>query len=235
MYTIALDGPSGVGKTTTAKTLARLLGWGYLDTGAMYRAVAVGCMKQGCEQASEIAEFCREMEVEISTDPDNPRITLGGEDITQAIRDPQTSAWVSKVSTNPACREDLVRRQQDIIASANLVAEGRDITTVVAKDAQVRVLLSADADERLARRGAELGQKVSQEQLHDQVIRRDREDSTLVNFSEAADGVVAIDSTNMSLDEVVDAIMGLATRAGITGGTNSCGHNHAPGSHQEES
>jgi cytidylate kinase len=181
----------------------------------MYRAVAVGCLQAGIDDEQGIAQFCREMDVEISTDPDDPRICLDGIDITQAIRDPQTSAWVSKVSTNPGCRENLVQRQQEIIASKNLVAEGRDITTVVATDAQVRVLLTADPAERLSRRGAELGDQVSSEELHDQVIRRDRDDSTLVNFSQAADGVVTIDSTWMDLDDVVAEILGLAFEAGI--------------------
>ncbi|MDR0488212.1 MAG: (d)CMP kinase [Propionibacteriaceae bacterium] len=215
MYTIAIDGPSGSGKTTTAKALARKLGWGYLDTGAMYRAVAVGCMEAGIYDPEGIAEYCRTMEVEISTDPDHPAIIVAGHDISEAIRAPETSAWVSKVSTNPECRINLVQRQKDIIASSNMVAEGRDITTVVAADAEVRILLTADAEARMSRRGAELGGKVDEAGLRDQVLRRDRDDSTLVNFTVAADGVVTINSTLMTLDEVVDQILSLAEHAGI--------------------
>ena len=215
MYTIAIDGPSGSGKTTTAKMLARRLGWGYLDTGAMYRAVAVGCMENGIEDGEGIAEFCRTMDLDISTDPDHPRVLLSGQDISAAIRAPETSAWVSKVSTNPECRQELVERQQAIIASVDLVAEGRDITTVVAADAQVRVLLTADPEARMYRRGAELGGRVDEAGLRDQVLRRDRDDSTLVNFTVAADGVVTIDSTFLSPEEVVAQILSLAEQAGI--------------------
>jgi len=216
MFTIAIDGPSGAGKSTAAKMTARILGCGYLDTGAMYRAVAVGCMKTGIEDSAGVAEFCRTMDLDISTDPDNQYVRLSGEDITQAIRAPEVSAWVSAVSTNPDCRTDLVKRQQDIINSGDFVAEGRDITTVVVPDAEVRLLLTADPEARMARRGAELGGKIDEVALRDQVLRRDRDDSTLVNFTVAADGVVTIDSTFLTPDEVVSQILLLAQRAGIS-------------------
>jgi len=217
MYTIAIDGPAGAGKSTVAKRTAKRLGCGYLDTGAMYRAVAVGCLAAGIDHgdAAGIAEFCRGMEVEISTDPDNQYVRLSGRDITEEIRSPATTAWVAAVSTNPDCRTDLVERQRAILASAPFVAEGRDITTVVAPQAEVRVLLTADEQVRLARRGAELGNKVDAAALRDQVVRRDRDDSTLVNFTVAADGVVTIDSTNLTIDQVVDQILLLAARAGV--------------------
>ena len=217
MFTIAIDGPSGSGKSTAAMMTARRLKCGYLDTGAMYRAVAVGCMESGIDRddPEEISSYCRGMEVEISTDPDNQFVLLAGRDITEAIRHPEVSAWVSVVATNADCRVDLVRRQKLIIASGSFVAEGRDITTVVAPDAQVRILLTADPEIRMARRGAELGGKVDEAGLRDQVLRRDRDDSTLVNFTVAADGVVTIDSTYLSPDEVLDQILILVKRAGI--------------------
>jgi len=216
VFTIAIDGPSGSGKSTAAKMTARALGCGYLDTGAMYRAAAVGCMESGIEDSESIASYCQGMDLEISTDPDDQYVRLSGRDITTAIRSPEVSAWVSKVSTNSACRTDLVRHQQEILSSGSFVAEGRDITTVVAPHAQVRILLTADPEARMSRRGAELGGKLSDADLHDQIVRRDKDDSTLVNFTVAADGVATIDSTNLTPDQVVTQILLLAERAGIT-------------------
>ncbi|MDR0848448.1 MAG: (d)CMP kinase [Propionibacteriaceae bacterium] len=217
MFTIAIDGPSGSGKSTTAKLTARRLGARYLDTGAMYRAVAVGCMGAEIDHddATAIAAYCVGMDLDISTDPDDQYVRLGEADITDAIRAPEVSAWVSAVSTNPECRVDLVKRQRDIIASDNFVAEGRDITTVVAPEAEVRVLLTADPEARMARRGAELGGAVDEAGLRDQILRRDKDDSTLVNFTVAADGVATIDSTFLTPDEVVAQVLLLARRAGI--------------------
>jgi len=217
VFTIAIDGPAGSGKSTAAKATAHALGCGYLDTGAMYRAVAVRCLESRVDQgdADRIASMCRTMSVDISTDPDDPRVLLDGRDVTAQIRTPEVSSWVPAVSTNAQCRTDLVRRQQEILASGSFVAEGRDITTVVAPNAEVRVLLTADPTTRMARRGAELGGRVDADGLRDQVIRRDRDDSTLVNFTEAADGVVTIDSTLLSADEVVERILRLAANAGI--------------------
>ncbi|MDR0284049.1 MAG: (d)CMP kinase [Propionibacteriaceae bacterium] len=217
MYTIAIDGPSGSGKSTAAKLAARRLGCQYLDTGAMYRAVAVGCLGAGVdhEDAAGIAAVCRDMELDISTNPDDQYVRLAGDDITAYIRTPEVAAWVSAVATNPACRTELVRRQQAILASDSFVAEGRDITTVVAPDAAVRVLLTADPGARLARRGAELGGQVDAAGLRDQVLRRDQDDSTLVNFTTAADGVVTIDSTHLTPEQVVAQILLLAEAAGI--------------------
>jgi cytidylate kinase len=125
------------------------------------------------------------------------------------------SAWVSAVSTNAASRAELVRRQRAIVADGGFVVEGRDITTVVCPDAAVRVLLVADPVRRMARRGAELAGALDEAALRDQVLRRDRDDSTLVNFTDAAPGVAVIDSTELSVDEVVDAILVLAADQGI--------------------
>jgi cytidylate kinase len=216
MFTIAIDGPSGSGKSTAAKMTARVLDCAYLDTGAMYRAVAVGCMELGIENPEEVAEYCRSMDLEISTDPDNHYVHLDGRDITDAIRAPEVSAWVSKVATNPECRDELVTRQQQILELGSFVAEGRDITTIVAPHAQVRVLLTADPEARMARRGAELQGRVDESGLRDQILRRDKDDSTLVNFTVAADGVATIDSTHLTPDEVVSQILLLVRRAGIT-------------------
>ena len=217
MFTIAIDGPSGAGKSTTAKMTARALGCSYLDTGAMYRAVAAGCMATGIghDDPEGITTFCKEMNLDISTDPNNQYVMLNGADVTTTIRLPEVTAWVSAVSTIPACREELVRRQQEVLQAGSFVAEGRDITTVVAPNAEVRILLTADPEVRMARRGAELDGALDLATLQDQILRRDNDDSALVNFCVAADGVVTIDSTLLTLAEVVAQVLLLADRAGI--------------------
>ncbi len=214
---VAIDGPSGSGKSTTAREVARRLGYGYLDTGAMYRGVAVACLRDGVdhEDVEGIAEVARTVRLDISTDPDEQRLLVDGVDATATIREPSVSAWVSAVSTNAASRAELVRRQRAIVAEGGFVVEGRDITTVVCPDAAVRVLLVADPVRRMARRRAELAGALDEAALRDQVLRRDRDDSTLVNFTDAAPGVAVIDSTELSVDEVVDAILVLAADQGI--------------------
>ncbi|MDR1806729.1 MAG: (d)CMP kinase [Propionibacteriaceae bacterium] len=217
-FWIAIDGPSGAGKSTAAKGVARRLGFRYLDTGAMYRAVAVGCLRSGVDHGDgpAIADVTRGLDLDISTDPDNQYILLAGDDITRAIREPAVSAWVSAVSTNPECRAELVRRQQAIIAGGDFVLEGRDTTTVIAPTAQVRLLLVARPEARLRRRGAELGAKVDAAQLRDQVLRRDQDDSTLVDFQNAAAGVRVLDSTDLTIDAVQDQIIAWARQAGLS-------------------
>ncbi|OYN91444.1 cytidylate kinase [Parenemella sanctibonifatiensis] len=211
---VAIDGPSGSGKSSTARGVARRLGLAYLDTGAMYRALAWLVLQADVEPTDTvaIANLARHMELEVSTDPQRPGVQVNGHDVTEAIRSPQISAFVSTVSTVPAVREHLVRVQQEIVAAAEpgIVLEGRDTTTVVAPQAEVRVLLVADPSARMARRLTELGDAVTDEQLHDQVVRRDADDSTVARFTTAADGVVVIDSTQLSLAEVVDEICALA-------------------------
>lgn len=208
---IAIDGPSGSGKSSTSRGVAHALGYRYLDTGAMYRAVATEFVAQQVptDDADAIARITREADLEISTDPQDQWVRINGRDVTTAIREPSVSAVVSAVATNAECRADLVRRQQQIIgaASPGIVAEGRDITTVVAPDAAVRLLLVADPEARVARRSAELGGKVDADQVTDQVIRRDRDDSKLVEFHKPAPGVELLDSTFLTLDQVIAEIV----------------------------
>lgn len=212
---VAIDGPSGSGKSTTAREVARCLGFGYLDTGAMYRGVAVACLRDGVdhEDVERIAEMTRTVTLEISTNPDEQKLAVDGVDATAAIRKPEVTAWVSAVSTNAASRAELVRRQRAIIADGRFVVEGRDITTVVCPEAAVRVLLVADPVRRMARRGAELAGAVDAAALRDQVLRRDSDDSKLVNFTDAAPGVTVIDSTELTVDEVVARVVELAREA----------------------
>ncbi|MCC2592945.1 (d)CMP kinase [Tessaracoccus sp. OS52] len=213
---IAIDGPSGSGKSTTARLLAERLGLAYLDTGAMYRAVAWQFLRSGLDASDSegIFKLAAATDLRIATIPDKPRVSVDGEVITDAIREPRISEKVSIVAAIPEIRKHLTRRMREIIAAhgRRIVVEGRDITTVVAPDADVRVLLVADPEARVARRSVELGDKADAAAVTDQVIRRDRDDSRHTNFTEAAHGVVVIDSTHQTPDEVVEQIVAL-TRA----------------------
>ncbi|MDR1387508.1 MAG: (d)CMP kinase [Propionibacteriaceae bacterium] len=216
-FLIAIDGPAGSGKSTVAKAVASRLGFGYLDTGAMYRAVAWAGLSQGLARtdADGVLALTESIALELSADPNDPWVRWDGRDVTEPIRRPEVSAWVSTVATNPGCRSELVDRQRAIVAGRDFVLEGRDTTTVVAPQAQVRVLLVADPEVRLRRRGAELGPAVDRSGLVDQVLRRDREDSALVEFERPASGVTVIDSTELTVAQVVDRIVGLADQAGL--------------------
>ena len=211
---VAIDGPSGSGKSSTARGVAQKLGLAFLDTGAMYRAATwlVLHSEVAAADTAAVAALVESADIAVELDPENQGVAINGNDVTEAIREPVVSAAVSSVATNLAVRANLVARQQQIIASAErgIVAEGRDITTVVAPDAPVRVLLVADPSARVARRQAELGQRVTNADVTDQVIRRDRDDSTVAKFTEAAEGVVVVDSTHLTLAEVIDRIADLA-------------------------
>jgi CMP/dCMP kinase len=210
---IAIDGPSGSGKSSTAKGVAERLGLAFLDTGAMYRAITWLALQEGVDldDQTAVAELLAHASMEIDQDPRSPAIAINGVDVTEAIRAPEVSAAVSAVATNLYIRDDLVARQKKLIADAagGVVAEGRDITTVVAPDADVRVLLVADPAARVARRHAELAEhQMHVDEVTDQVIRRDRDDSMVAEFESAAPGVHVVDSTFLSLEEVIETICG---------------------------
>lgn len=211
---IAIDGPSGSGKSTTARAVARRLGLSYLDTGAMYRAVAVAFLDAGVspDDTAAVIEATTSADIELSLDPDERWVRVNGRDVTAEIREPRTAQNVSAVSTIPECRADMVRRQRALMDSdpRGCVAEGRDITTVVYPDADLRILLTASPEARLRRRAGDMAGKLTEDQLRDQVLRRDRDDSKLVDFQTAADGVQLLDTSDMTLAEVVDAITDLA-------------------------
>ncbi|WP_432874564.1 (d)CMP kinase [Kribbella sp. CA-245084] len=212
---IAVDGPSGSGKSSTARGVATRLGLRFLDTGATYRAVTWSAVEHGLDldDTAAVAQRARDLRLEISTDPGHQFVIADGTDVTTAIREPRISEVVSKIATNLEVRKELIRRQRSIIDNAQpsggIVVEGRDIATVVATDAELKVLLTADQEARMARRGAEVG-SLTADQLRDQIIRRDADDSTVSEFQVASDGAVTIDSTYMTLEEVVDAISRLA-------------------------
>ena len=215
--TIAIDGPSGSGKSSVSRAVARRLGVGYLDTGAMYRALTWWCLERGIDlsDTDAVADAARELPLEIGTDPATPTVSVGGTDVGEAIRTTEVSTAVSAVATNLQVRAVLRGLQRDLMArvaeeSGGVVAEGRDITTVVAPDARVRVLLTASEEARLRRRSAELHGAVDDaavEATRDQVVRRDRDDSTVSTFHEAAEGVVLVDTSELDFDESVEAVL----------------------------
>ncbi len=215
--TIAIDGPSGSGKSSVSRAVAGRLGVGYLDTGAMYRALTWWCLERGLDltDVDAVAAAARELPLEIGTDPGAPTVSVAGTDVSAAIRTTEVSTAVSAVATNLEVRAVLQQLQRDLMAriaeqTGGVVAEGRDITTVVAPDARVRVLLTASEEARLRRRSAELHGTVDAaavEATRDQVVRRDRDDSTVSTFTEAAEGVVLLDTSELDFDESVEAVL----------------------------
>jgi cytidylate kinase len=192
---IAIDGPAGAGKSTVARAVADRLGFTYLDTGAMYRAVALGARESGDAPAA-VAERAQ---IDVGE-----RVLLDGRDVTEAIRTPEISAAASRVATDQAVRAALVRRQQEILEDGDWVAEGRDIALVVAPDAAVKVFLFADPAERARRRAEEAGD----------IRARDERDQTVGrSVLEPAPGAVPVDTTALSVDEVVDQIATLVVEA----------------------
>jgi CMP/dCMP kinase len=220
---VAVDGPSGSGKSSVSRAVAQRLGLRYLDTGAMYRALTWWALDRGVDVADdatrpEVADLAVRIPLAVSLSPTDASVTVDGHDVTTAIREPRISAAVSAVATNLDVRTELVRRQREIAASGGIVVEGRDITTVVAPDAEVRVLLTADESARLIRRALEVHGAADDDAVaatRDHVVRRDAQDSTVATFTDAADGVTVLDSSALTFDETVDALLGLVTaRAG---------------------
>ena len=220
---MAIDGPSGSGKSTVSRRVAARLGLRFLDTGAIYRALTWWCLDQGVDLADQaaVAAMAKELPLDIGTDPADPTVVVDGRDVAAAIREPRISSAVSTVATNLEVRATLREVQRQLIAEGprGTVAEGRDITTVIAPDADVRILLTADAAARLERRAAELHGDTGEAALdatRDQVLRRDRDDSTVSSFLTAAEGVVTIDSSALDLDGVVDAVLAeVEARTGV--------------------
>lgn len=220
---VAIDGPSGSGKSTIARNVAAALDLGYLDTGAMYRAAAWWVDRSGVDLDDAIAveQTVKNMKLEVKAVPHAPRIFVDGIDVKHAIRTDKISEIVSKVSSNMAVRVHLIEAQRDLIEQAiastrGIVVEGRDITTVVAPEATVRILLTASPEVRLARRSlADRGDVEAQSLQKERslVLDRDAKDSKVTDFLEAAEGVATVDSTNLSVDETLDSVMSLIDQA----------------------
>lgn len=213
---VAIDGPSGSGKSSVSKEVARRLRLAYLDTGAMYRALTWFCVSGGIDlnDAAAVEQAARDLVLELSTSPQEEYVRVDGADVTDAIREPAISSAVSAVATTLGARTELIRRQRGLIEKHHrrMVVEGRDITTVVAPGAEVRMLLTASEEARLRRRGIQLGGTQNAEQLAAQVTQRDARDSTVVNFTQAADGVVTLDSSELDFDETVAAALVIVTK-----------------------
>ena len=198
---IAIDGPAGAGKSTVARAVAERLGFTYLDTGAMYRCVGLAA-RDSEEPAGVVASRA-------NIDFHDHGVFLDGVDVTGAIRQPGVSDLASQVAADPEVRKALVAKQRQIVADGNWVAEGRDIGTVVAPDAAVKVFLHADPEVRAQRRASQLNLDV-QDVLAKQRVRDERDNTEGRSTLEAPPGSDQVDTTNLTLDEVVDAIAALA-------------------------
>ncbi len=202
---VAIDGPAGAGKSTVARAVADELGFTYLDTGAMYRSVALAAAARGAEPASVAST--------LKIEPQGERILLDGLDVTEEIRAPDVSEAASRVAADPDVRRAVVEQQRRLISSGDWVAEGRDIGTVVAPDAEVKVFLTADPEERARRRAAELGLDPARV-LAEQTIRDERDRTREYSPLEPAAGAIVLDTTHMTLSDVVQRIAALVPGTG---------------------
>ncbi|ANJ28908.1 cytidylate kinase [Agromyces aureus] len=208
---VAIDGPAGSGKSSVSKEVAKRLGFGFLDTGAAYRALAWHVQASGIEtdDAASVVSSLASFDYRIGTDPTGYSVHVGDVDVTAAIRDPAISAVVSRVARVPEVRTHLIELFRGLMAAEprpGVVVEGRDITTVVAPDAPVRILLTASPEVRAARRSAELVGSATAA-VGDELRRRDEADSKVVDFMTAADGVTTVDSTELDFEQTVEAVI----------------------------
>ncbi len=209
---IAIDGPAGAGKSTVARALAAGLGITYLDSGAMYRAVALATLRadEDPDDPEAVSAIAAALELELQGD----RVELAGDDVSRAIRAPEVSAISSRVSVHPGVRAAMVERQRSMIAVHDYVAEGRDIGTVVSPDAPLKVFLTASAPERARRRAAETGEH-ARDVLEAQADRDARDTEREHGALRAADDAVEVDTTGMDIDAVVELIADLARERGL--------------------
>lgn len=228
---VAIDGPAGTGKSTVARTVAERLSLAYLDTGATYRAATWWCLDQGVDlsDANLVATAVAQMPLRTVPAPDGTSVYMGNRNITAAIRTPELTVQIGSVATNLQVRESLARRHRATVVAETrgegdtyshgrgVVTEGRDVATVVAPDADVRLLLTAREEVRMARRHGEQTSdpeaSTSSHNVRSQVLERDSIDSTVAQFMSASDGVITIDTSDLSIDDVVDAIIHEVTKA----------------------
>ncbi|MEX2107480.1 MAG: (d)CMP kinase [Solirubrobacterales bacterium] len=209
---IAIDGPAGAGKSTVARAVATALGFTYLDSGAMYRCVALAAIERGLDldDGEALGAMADELEINL----DGEQVRLGSRDVSAEIREPWVTEASSRVSVHPLVREAMVARQQALIAAGRYVAEGRDIGTVVSPDAPLKVFLTASAEERARRRAAQTGEDKAIV-LAAQRERDERDEGREHSALRAADDAVELDTTGLSLAAVVDCIVVLAEERGL--------------------
>jgi cytidylate kinase len=208
---IAIDGPAGSGKSSVSKAVARRLGFGYLDTGSAYRALAWHVIDRGADtsDAKAVRTAASDFPVVLGLDPDDRTVRVGDVEVTEAIRDPRVSGAVSGVARVAEVRAQVNELFRALVADAPypaVVVEGRDITTVVAPDAPVRILLTAAPEVRAARRAGELAGE-NADAVAAALHKRDASDSAVVDFLNAADGVEVVDSTDLDFSQTIDAVL----------------------------
>ena len=215
-FIIAIDGPAASGKSTTARLVARELGYLYLDTGAMYRAVTLAAIRSGIPVTDEtrIAEMAASLDIALQPQPEGVRVILEGKDVSSDIRLPEVTQQISPVAANPAVRAIMVESQREMGKQGRIVIDGRDIGTVVFPDAGLKIYMKASAAERARRRVKELKQRGIQTDtaaIEQEIRNRDREDTTRIHgpLRQAKDAFV-IDTTLLSIAEQVNRIVTLA-------------------------
>lgn len=212
---IAIDGPAGAGKSTVARALAQRLGFTYLDTGAMYRCVGLLSIENPDAQPAKLAAASEILFVAArpgSPPLTAPRVMLDGREVTEAIREAEVSQAASRVAADAGVRAALVARQREMIAVGNWVAEGRDIATVVAPDAELKVYLTANAAERARRRASELGGD-RQTIMAEQALRDERDSGFGRSPLAPAPGAVELDTTALTIEQVVERIAAMAAES----------------------
>jgi CMP/dCMP kinase len=224
---VTIDGPAGAGKSTVARGVALRLGVGYLDTGAMYRALTWLAQERGvpASDGAALSALAGEHPVRLDPTPAGSRVHIAGRDVTGDIRGPRVSAQVSEVSAHPEVRARMVAAQRAACATGDWVLEGRDVGSTVCPDATVKVFLTASAEQRARRRHAELaaaGAEVPAEEVLADVRRRDELDSTrAASPLRVPDGAVVVDSSALAAEDVVELVAGLAERARAEAGAAS--------------
>jgi cytidylate kinase len=218
---VAIDGPAGSGKSTVARVLARRLGFTYLDSGALYRAVTLLALDRGAnlDDGQELGRITRDASIELhERDHHYVQVVVDGRDVSEEIRSPRVTGATSKVAVHAQVRDAMLGKQRELIANGDYVVEGRDIGTVVAPGADLKLFLTAEAGERARRRAAELerrGHAADAEQVRAAIEERDRRDSTRAAAPmRPAEDAILLDTTGLDVDEVVGRAVELVRRAG---------------------